>query len=335
MEQAMIRSALATATIALGLAPNALVGSGPAEAQDWPAKPVTIVIPFAAGSGSDIVGRILAPYISELLGRPVVVENVGGSGGIAAVARVARAAPDGYQIVLGTAGTHAVNQTLYKRLPYNAAADFAPVALTVEQPIAVVARTDLPVNDLQELAGYMKANHVRMQYGSPGVGTTPHLACVLLNTLIGVDVTHVPYRGAGPAMQDLMAGRIDYQCAAFAPVIPQIQGNLIKAVALLKRTRSPILPTLATAHEQGFTDFEAATWYAFFVPKGTPKAIVQKLNEVTTAVMSMPAVEQRLKEVGTEAVRPEQRSPEYLQQFMAIEIKKWAAAVKSSGTKID
>src|SRR5215510_12005754 len=177
MEQAMIRSALATATIALGLAPNALVGSGPAEAQDWPAKPVTIVIPFAAGSGSDIVGRILAPYISELLGRPVIVENVGAAGGITAATRVARAAPDGYQILLGTAGTHAVNQMLYKKLPYNAATDFAPVALTVEQPIAVIARTDLPVNGLRELVSYLKGNQARLQYRSPDAGTAPHLAC--------------------------------------------------------------------------------------------------------------------------------------------------------------
>src|SRR5207248_880312 len=171
-----------------------------------------------------------------------IVENVAGAGGITAVSRVARATPDGYQIVLGTGGTHSVNQTLYKRLPYNAVADFAPVALTVEQPIAVIARPDLPVNGLQELLGYMKAHHARMHYGSPGPGTTPHLACVLLNALIGVDITHVPYRGAAPAMQDLMAGRIDYQCAAFAPVIPQIESNLVKAIALLKRTRSPALP---------------------------------------------------------------------------------------------
>jgi tripartite-type tricarboxylate transporter receptor subunit TctC len=330
----MIRSALTIGAIALAFALDASDAAS-AAAQDWPTRPVTIVIPFAAGSGSDIVGRILAPYMSELLGRPVIVENVSGASGIAAASRVARAAPDGYQIVLGTAGTHSVYQTLYKRLPYNAAADFTPVALTVEQPIAVIARTDLPVNDLQELLSYLKANHARMQYGSPGAGTTPHLACVLLNALIGVDVTHVPYRGAGPAMQDLMAGRIDYQCAAFAPVIPQIQSNLVKAIALLKKTRSPALPMLATAHEQGLTDFEAATWYAFFAPKGTPKAVVQKLNEVTFAAMDIPAVQHRLKEVGTDPVAPERRSPEYLQQFIEGEISKWAAAIKSSGTSID
>jgi tripartite-type tricarboxylate transporter receptor subunit TctC len=330
----MIRSALTIGAIALGLALNALDAAS-ARAQDWPTRPVTIVIPFAAGSGSDIVGRILAPYISELLGRPVIIENVGGASGIAAASRVARAAPDGYQVVLGTASTHSLNQTLYKRLPYNAAADFAPVALTVEQPLAVIARPDLSVNGLQGLLGYMKANHARMQYGSPGTGTTNHLACVLLNAMIGVDVTHVPYRGAGPAMQDLMAGRIDYQCAALAPVIPQIEGNLVKGIALFKKARSPALPTLATAHEQGLTDFEATTWYAFFLPKGTPKAIVQKLNEVTVATMNMPAVQQRLKEVGSEPVAPERRSAEYLQGFVASEIKKWAVAIKSSGTSID
>jgi tripartite-type tricarboxylate transporter receptor subunit TctC len=330
----MIRSAVTIGAIGLGLALNALDAAS-AGAQDWPIRPVTIVIPVAAGSGGDIVGRILAPYISELLGRPVIVENVGGAGGSTAASRVARAAPDGYQIVLGTAGTYSVNQTLYKRLPYNAATDFAPVALTVETPIAVIARADLPVNGLQDLLSYMKTNHARMQFGSPGAGTMVHLACARLNALIGVDITHVPYRGAAPAMQDLMAGRIDYQCATFAPVIPQIEGNLVKAIALLQRTRSPALPTLETAHEQGFTGFEAATWYAFFLPKGTPKAIVQKLNEVTVATMNMPAVQQRLKEVGTEPVAPERRSPEYLEEFVASEIKKWAAAIKTSGVSLD
>jgi tripartite-type tricarboxylate transporter receptor subunit TctC len=330
----MIRTVLTIGTIALGIALNAL-GARSAKAQDWPTRPVTIVVPFAAGSGSDIVGRILAPHISEFVGRPVILENVGGAGGIAAVSRAARAAPDGYQIVLGTAGTHSVNQTLYRHLPYNAAADFTPVALTVEQPIALIARPTLPVNDLQELLSYMKKNHARMQYGSPGAGTTPHLACVLLNALIGVEITHVPYRGAAPAMQDLIAGRIDYQCAAIAPVIPQIQNNLVKAIALLRRTRSPALPILANAHEQGLDDFEATTWYAFFAPKGTPKAIVQKLNGAIVAAMNIPAVQQRLKEVGTEPVAPEKRSPEYLQQFIEQEIKKWAAAIKSSGTSID
>jgi tripartite-type tricarboxylate transporter receptor subunit TctC len=326
----MIRPALTIAAIALELALNAA-----ASAKDWPTKPVTLVIPFAAGSGSDIVGRILASHMSELLGRPVIVENVGGAGGITGVSRVARAAPDGYQIVLGTAGTHSVNQTLYKRLPYNAVADFAPVALTVEDPIAVIARTDLPVDDLQGLLNYMKAKYATMQYGSPGAGTVPHLACVLLNALIGVDVTHVPYRGAAPVMQDLMAGRIDYQCAAFAPVIPQIVSNLVKAIALLKKTRSPALPMLATAHEQGLADFEASTWYALFAPKGTPGTIVRKLNEATVATMKTPAMQQRLREVGAEPVAPERQSPEYLQAFMSSEVRRWAAAIKCSGTSID
>jgi tripartite-type tricarboxylate transporter receptor subunit TctC len=334
----MIRPALLIAAIASGLASCAF-GATSARAEDlagrWPTRPITIVIPFAAGSGSDIVGRILAPHISGLLGQPVIVENVGGAGGITGVSRVARALPDGYQIVLGTAGTHAVNQMLYKRLPYNAVTDFTPVALTVEAPTAVVARPNLPVDDLQGFLSYIKARHAKMQYGSPGAGTLPHLACVLLNTLIGVDVTHVPYRGAGPAMQDLMAGRIDYQCATFAPVIPQIAGNLVKPIALLKRTRSPALPMLATAHEQGLTDFEAGTWYAFFAPNGTPNPIVQRLNEVTVAALSLPAVQQRLREVGTEPFAAERLSPDYLRQFMATELEKWASAIKSSGTIMD
>ena len=328
----MRKPAVTIRAVALGLVLNA---SAVAAAQDWPTRPITMVIPFAAGSGSDIAGRILAPYMSELLGRPIIVENVGGAGGITAASRVARAAPDGYQILLGTAGTHAVNQTLYRKLPYNAATDFAPVALTVEQPIAVIARTDLPVNGLRELVNYLKGNQARSQYGSPGAGTAPHLACALLNASIGVEITHVPYRGAAPAMQDLMAGRIDYQCATFAPTIPQIEGKLVKGIALLSRMRSPVLPTLPTAHEQGLTDFEATGWYAFFLPKGTPQTIVRKFNEVTDATMNMPIVRQRLREVGSELVAPERRSPEYLQEFVASEIRKWAAAIKAAGVSLD
>ena len=184
--------------------------AAPAHAQDWPTRPVTMVVPFAAGGPADTVGRILAPRLAELLGQQIVIENVGGAGGMTGADRVAKAPPDGYQLVLGNLGTHAANQTFYRNPLYNAASDFAPVMLVAETPLVLLARKDLPADTLPQFAAYAKANRDKMQYGSGGAGSASHLACVLLNAAIGVDVTHVPYRGAAPAMQDLIAGRIDY-----------------------------------------------------------------------------------------------------------------------------
>jgi len=207
-----------------------------------------MVVPFAPGSGSDILGRIIAPRIADNLGAPVVIENVGGAGGMVGAARVMKAAPDGYQLLLATAGTHAVNQTLYKKPLYNAATDFAPVGLLARTPIVLVTRNDLPVDDLPQFIAYAKAHRASMQYGSPGVGSASHLACVLFNAAIGIEVTHVPYRSTGQALQDLLPGRLDYQCVPIAAAVPQVESKTLKAIAIMARTRSPILPTLRTAH---------------------------------------------------------------------------------------
>src|SRR5262245_1126098 len=312
-----------------------LTATGPAPAQTWPTRPMTMVVPFAAGSSSDIVARILAPRLSELLGQQVVVENVGGAGGMTGTNRVAKAAPDGYQFVLGTGGTHGVNQTLYKHPLYNAATDFAPVALIVEQPIVLAARKDLPVDDLPALKAYAQTNQARMQYGSPGVGSGPHLACALVNAALGIDVTHVPYRGGPLAIQDLLAGRLDYACLSSTIAIPQIESRAIKPIATLTKNRSPSLPALATAHEQGLPDFHASTWYAIFLPKGAPAPIVAKLHAAVAAAMDTPAVQERLKESGTDLVAPERRSPKYLAEFVVREIDRWAAAIKTAGLRIE
>jgi tripartite-type tricarboxylate transporter receptor subunit TctC len=244
---------------------------GPVLSQDWPTRPVTMVVPFAAGGPADTVGRILASSLSELLGQQVIIENVGGSGGMTGSARVAKAAPDGYQFVLGNVGTHAANQTFYKTPLYNAATDFAPVMLIAQTPLVLLARKDLPANNLKEFIAYAKANQASMQYGSGGAGSASHLACVLLNAAIGINVTHVPYRGAAPAMQDLIAGRIDYQCPDTPIAIPQIQSKMVKAIAILTRDRSPSLPSQASAHEQGLTNFDASNWFASFFPKERPR----------------------------------------------------------------
>jgi tripartite-type tricarboxylate transporter receptor subunit TctC len=249
-----------------------------ATAQNWPTRPVTIVYPFAGGSAGDVLGRIFALRLSELLHQPVIFENVGGAGGMTGASRVAKAAPDGYQVLLGTTSTLAVNQTFYKNPLYNALNDFTPVALIAESPIVLVARKDLPANNLQEFSAYAKANQAKMQYGSAGVGSSVHLACAGLNAAIGVRITHVPYRGGGSAMQDLIAGRIDYQCPAAELAIPHIQSNSVKAIAILTKNRSPTLPNVASAHEQGVINFDTGAWFAFVLPKGTPATVVQQLH---------------------------------------------------------
>lgn len=302
-----------------------------AQAQNFPTRPLTMVVPLAAGGTADVVARVLAAGLSQVLGQQVIVENISGAGGMTGAYRVAKAPPDGYQVVFGTSGTHALNQTIYRKPLYNAATDFAPVALITEQPIVLVARKDLPANNLQEFIAYTKANQAKMQYGSAGAGSGVHLACALLNAAIGVNVTHIPYRGGGPAMQDLIAGRIDYQCAVNTAAMPQIASNTIKAIAILAHNRSPSLPDVASAHEQGLTNFEAGVWYALFLPKGTPAAIVRKLHDATVAAMEMPSAQARMKAIGADLVAPERRSPEYLQKFVESEIEKWAAPIKAAG----
>jgi len=307
----------------------------PAAAQEWPTRPITMVVPFAPGSGSDILGRIIAPRIGENLGAAVVIENVGGAGGMVGAARVMKAPADGYQLLLATAGTHAMNQTLYKKPLYNAATDFAPVALVAGTPIVLVARNDLPVADLPQFIAYAKAHQASLQYGSPGAGSASHLACVLFNAAIGIEVTHVPYRSTAQALQDLLPGRLDYQCVPIAAAAPQIESKTIKALAIMAKTRSPILPALATADEQGLKDFAADTWYALFLPKGTPAPIIQKLHDATVAAMDAPDVRARLDELGIEVVAPERRSPDYLGAFVVREIEKWAGPIKAAGISMD
>src|SRR5689334_18664951 len=304
---------------------------GPASSQDWPTRPVTMVIPFAAGGPADTVGRILAPGLSEFLGQQVIIENVGGSGGMAGTSRVAKAPPDGYQFVLGNVGTHAANQTFYKSPLYNAATDFSPVVLVAQTPLVLLARKDLPADNLREFIAYIRKNQGSMQFGSGGPGSASHLACVLLNAAIGVRTTHIPYRGASLAIQDLIAGRIDYQCPDSPIAIPFIQSGQIKSIAVLTRDRSPSLPGQATAHEQGLTGFDAANWFAVFLPKGAPAAVVHKLHSTVLTTMNDPVVKTRMQEIGADLAGPDRTSSEFLQKFVEEEIEKWAGPIRATG----
>jgi tripartite-type tricarboxylate transporter receptor subunit TctC len=312
-----------------------VAATAPAAAQDWPTRPLTMVVPFAAGGAFDVMGRVFTPRMSESLGQQVIVENIGAAAGIVGTSRVAKAVPDGYTFLLGSVGTHAYNPTLYKKLPYNPATDFAPVALFAEQPMVLITRKDFPASNLQEFIAYAKANGAKLQYGSAGVGSTTHLGCALLNAATGINTTHVPYRGGGPAMLDLIAGQVHYMCSNSASALPQIASNTLKGIALLARSRSSLMPSLATAHEQGLVDFEAITWNAFFLPKGTPAPIIKKLNDAVVEAMSTPTVGRRMQELGVDLVAPERRSPEYLQKFVESEIAKWAVPIKAAGVIMD
>ncbi|HLH90357.1 MAG TPA: tripartite tricarboxylate transporter substrate-binding protein [Xanthobacteraceae bacterium] len=302
-----------------------------ARAQEWPSHPLTLVVPFSAGGSSDAIARIVADGISNNLKQPVVVENVTGTGGMLGGARVARAAPDGYQLVIGNVGTFAQSQSLYRKPLYDAVADFAPVGLLTDEGLVLVTRKDLPADNLQQFIAFTKANQATMHFSSSGVGGSNHLACMLLNAAIGVDVTHVPYRNVVQGLQDVMAARMDYDCVSLPLALPQIAAKTVKPIAVLSEKRAATLPDVPTAAEQGLTGFAIASWYALFVPARTPPAIVRRLNAATVAALEVPALQQRLRQVGGDVIAPERRTPEYLRQFLAAEIKKWQGPIKASG----
>jgi len=315
----------------------ALTATSPAVAlaQTYPSRPVTMVVPFAAGGAFDVMGRILAARMSEILGQQIIIENTTDGAGIIGVNRVVNAAPDGYTFLLGSIGTHAYNQTIYKKPRYNAVADFTPLALFAEQPMVLDTRTNFPADNLAQFMDYVKANGASLQFGSAGAGTTTHLGCALLNAAIGVNVTHVPYRGGGPAANDLIGGQIDYMCSNIGGSLPLILGKKVKAIAMLSRDRSPLMPDLPTEHEQGLPDFDVVTWNAFFLPKGAPPEVVKKLNDATSQALDAPAIKGRLHEIGVTAVAPERRSPEYLAKFVVNEIARWEGPIKANRLQVD
>jgi tripartite-type tricarboxylate transporter receptor subunit TctC len=321
-----ILAALAAATFAFAL---------PAYADDFPSRPLTMVIPFAAGGPTDILGRVIAARMGEILEQNVIVENVAGAGGMTGSARVANATPDGYQFVLGTVGTHAQGQTLYKSPLYNAVTDFTPVILIANVPIVLETRKDLPVNSFKEFVAYTKANQSKMQFASAGTGSAVHLGCVLLNYVIGVNVTHVPYRGSAPALQDLEAGRDDYMCDIITTAKPPIDAGALKGVAIFDSKRSPALPDVPTAAEQGTPDLIAYTWNAIFLPKNTPEPIVKKLHDAVLAAMHTPLVHDRLTSLGAEIVPDADATPQHLGDLVKSEIAKWAVPIKAAGVTVE
>ncbi len=308
---------------------------GVANAQDWPTRPVTMIVPYAAGGPVDTIARILAARLSELLGQQVIIENAGGAGGMTGAARAAKAAPDGYTVLLSGSAVLAINQSLYKRPLYNAITDFEHVAMFADSARVLIARKDLPADTLPQFVAYAKANQAKMSYGSAGGGSGTHICAVLLDVAMGTKITHVPYRGAGPAMQDLIGGRIDFIAEQISTALPQIQGKVVKAIATLGIDRAPGLEDLATADELGIKGLDCGSWSSLSFPKGTPNAIVQRLAKATNDAVDTPAVRERYKSIGVTIPGAERRTPDYLVKFVPSEFERWAGPIKASGASAD
>ena len=307
----------------------------PAQAQSWPTRSINLVVPYAAGGPVDTIARILGARMSETLGQQVIIENVGGAGGMTGASRIAKSAPDGYSLLLSGSAVLAINQTLYRRPLYNGLTDFEHVVLHSDSARVLIARPDFPAKTLNEFVTYAKANHGKMQYGSAGAGSGMHVCAVLLDVAMGTKITHVPYRGAGPAMQDLIAGRVDFIAEQISTALPQIQGGKVKVIATLGLDRAPGFEELATAEELGLKGLDCGSWGSFSFPKGTPDAIVRRLAQASNEAVESQMVRDRFKAIGVVVPAKERRTPEYLRKFVATETERWATPIKNSGAVID
>jgi tripartite-type tricarboxylate transporter receptor subunit TctC len=321
----------------LTLVPVALLACyqavAPASAQDWPTHPLTLVVPWAAGGGTDVMGRIMAKPMSEILGQTVVVENIAGAGGMIGSNHVVHARPDGYTFVFASR-SDAIDMTLYKHPMYNLMTDLAPVVLVADQPTVLVARKNLPVDGLQNFVSYVKTNANTIKLGSAGIGSTGGIDCELFDRLVGIgSIQEIPYRGSGPAMEDLIGRHFDYFCTISGSAAGPLQNNLVKGIAVFRHGRLPSVPNVPTSFEQG-VNFEGSTWFAFFAPKGTPPAAIKKLHDASVTAMGMPSVQEQLAVNGTYVVAPEKRSTAYLQSIVGPEIERNGAPLKAAGISI-
>jgi tripartite-type tricarboxylate transporter receptor subunit TctC len=305
------------------------------DAASWPNHPITLIVPFAPGGGVDASARLQAAVMGDVLGQTIVVENVGAAAGTVGSARVAKAAPDGYTFLIGNSGTHVYSQSLYKKKPYDSITDFEPIGMVTESPRLLVARKNLPVNGLQEMIAYMKANQAKMQYSSAGVGSGTHLPCALLNFTLGVNITQVPYRGENPALQDVIAERVDYMCTTMQSGAAQARQGTVKGIAVMAKTRAAVIPDIPTTGEQGLAGVEATVWNGLFFPKSTPKAIVAKMHQAMEVMINKPEVRQKMATLGLEILPKEQRTPEYMAQFLPQDIERWGKVIKAAGIHVD
>ena len=303
----------------------------PAQAQDYPARPITVIVPFAAGGPTDVIARIVGDNMAKTLGQTLVIENVVGAGGTTGVTRAKRAQPDGYTIVMGHLGTHAAAPSLYPNLQYDPAADFEPIGLVAGTPILILAKKDFPAKDLKEFVTYVKANEKKLNLAHAGVGSVSFTTCLLLNHILQVKPTSIPYQGTGPSMNALVGGQVDYMCDQIVNAVPQVLGGTIKAYAIGTDERNPALPDVPTAKEAGLPDFQASAWNALFAPKGTPKAVVDKLSAALSTALDDAATRKRLLDLGSDIPGKDRRGGPALAALVKSEIAKWSPVIKAAG----
>jgi len=308
------------------------IAAGSASAQNFPARPVTMVIPFAAGGPTDVVGRLLAQSMSKTLGQQVIVENTVGAGGTIAATRVARAAPDGYTVLLHHIG-HSTAPSLYRKLPYDALTSFETVGLVTDVPMTVVAKGDFQAKDFTDLVKNIKANQEKINLANAGTGSASHLCGMLLQDAIGVKVTTIPYKGTAPAMNDLLGGQVDIMCDQTTNTTSYIKSGKIKAYAVTTPKRLAVLPDLPTTREAGLPAFEVAVWHGMYAPKGTPQEVVTKMNNALKVALKDPLVIDRFAGLGTEPVADNRTSPEVHKQFLTAEITKWKSVIEKAGVQ--
>jgi tripartite-type tricarboxylate transporter receptor subunit TctC len=325
----MIRLAL---SLVLSLALVVLSGCAHAQAQNYPVRTVTVIVPFAPGGPADITGRIVADIFARHLGQQFVVENVGGAGGTTGSLRAARAAPDGYTLVSGHMGTHAAAPALYPNLGYDPEKE-EPIGLIAEQPELLTVRKDFPANNLKEFVAYAKANESKLNMGHAGVGSVSYVGCLLLNSAIGIKPTMVPFTGTAPVMNAILAGTVDYDCDPVLGPLPHVQAGTAKALAIATKKRSPLLPDVPTAFEQGLPEFNCAPFYAVFAPKGTPKEIVDKLADALNKGLDEPAVQKRLADLGADIAEPKRRGPKALAELVKSEVARLTPILKAASAR--
>ncbi len=313
----------------------AVAAATPAAAQDYPNRPITVVVPYAAGGPVDTVARIVTARMSELLGQQLVVENVGGAGGMTGSARVTKAAPDGYTVLLSGSAVLAQLPQLYAKPLYNPTTDFEHVTMFNDSARVLIVRKDLPANNFAEFMAYAKANQDKMQYGSAGVASGSHTCAILLDIIMGTKITHVPYRGAGPAMQDLIAGRLDFIPEQISTATPQIRSGTVKALVTLGYERGPGLEDIPKSDEVGLKGVDCGAWGGFSFPRGTPKAIIDRIAKATSDAIDTPAVIERYKNLGVVVPTKDRRSPDYFTKFVQTEIERWSIPIKASGVRIE
>jgi tripartite-type tricarboxylate transporter receptor subunit TctC len=302
--------------------------AAPAQAQDYPTRTITMIVPFAAGGPTDVIARIVTGHMAQTLGQSIIIENVVGAGGTTATARAARATNDGYTLITGHMGTHAASVPLYPKLAYHPEKDFEPVALLAGTPILILAKKDFPAKDLKEFVTYVKANTDKMNMAHAGVGSVSYSSCELLSSVLDIKPVGVPFNGTGPAMNALVGGQVDYMCDQIVNAVPQINGGTIKAYAIATAERNPALPNLPTTAEAGLPKYQASAWNAIFAPKGTPAPILAKLNAAAAKALDDENVRKRLLDLGSDIPKAEARTQAALAALVKSEIEKWSAVLK-------